>query len=205
MSLKAEGLSLGQRGLKRGFDISISFLGLCGAWWLILLAYVAATKDTGESGFFTQRRVGMHGRLFKVVKIKTMRPVKGVETTITGLNDPRITKLGAFFRKTKIDELPQLWNVLKGDMSFVGPRPDVPGYADRLVGRDRLILSIRPGITGPATLKYRDEEAVLAVQDDPERYNDEVIFPDKVRINLDYIDEWSLCGDVRLIMKTVIS
>jgi lipopolysaccharide/colanic/teichoic acid biosynthesis glycosyltransferase len=108
-----------------------------------------------------------------------------------------------FFRRTKIDELPQLFNVLWGDMSFVGPRPDVPGFADRLEGVDRIILSVRPGITGPASLKYRDEEALLASQEDPERYNREVIWPDKVRINLDYVKHWSFAGDIGYILKTV--
>lgn len=205
MNPETEGLNVRQRSVKRAFDVILSFVGLCGAWWIILLAWAAASKGTGESGFFVQRRVGMNGRIFKVVKIKTMRPMAGVNTTVTGSNDPRITRLGVFLRKTKIDELPQLWNVLKGDMSFVGPRPDVPGYADKLTGRDRLVLSIRPGITGPATLKYRDEESVLAEQGDPERYNAEVIFPDKVKINLQYIDEWSLVADLRFIMKTVIN
>src|SRR5699024_5392612 len=113
------------------------------------------------------------------------------------------TPLGRFFRRTKIDELPQLWNVLLGDMSFVGPRPDVPGYADKLEGEQRLLLSIRPGITGPATLKYRDEEAMLAAQDDAEAYNRDVIWPDKVHLNLDYIRDWSLAGDIRYIWQTV--
>jgi len=148
--------------------------------------------------------VGKDGRLFTVVKLKTMRPTRAPGTTITQSHDPRITPLGRFFRKTKLDELSQLWNVLKGDMSFVGPRPDVPGYADRLEGEERLLLSVRPGITGPATLAYRDEEAILAAQPGPERYNDEVIYPDKVRINLEYIRNWSLMGDLRYIWQTVM-
>jgi lipopolysaccharide/colanic/teichoic acid biosynthesis glycosyltransferase len=111
--------------------------------------------------------------------------------------------LGRFWRKTKIDELPQLINVLKGDMSFVGPRPDVPGYADKLEGEDRIVLSVRPGITGPATLKYRDEEALLAGQKDPERYNNEVIWPDKVRINKEYIKSYSFKNDLVYIAKTI--
>jgi lipopolysaccharide/colanic/teichoic acid biosynthesis glycosyltransferase len=132
-----------------------------------------------------------------------MRPVQGVETVVTTDQDPRITPLGRFWRKTKIDELPQLINVLKGDMSFVGPRPDVPGFADRLVGEERLLLSIRPGITGPATLKYRNEEQILMEVDDPEKYNREVIFPDKVRINLEYIREHSFWKDLKYIWMTV--
>ena len=111
--------------------------------------------------------------------------------------------LGAKLRKYKLDELPELWNVLKGDMSFVGPRPDVPGYADRLQGEDRLILKLRPGITGPASLKYANEEEILAQVSDPVKYNDEVIFPDKVRINLDYYHNHTFLGDIRLIFQTI--
>lgn len=197
------GLSSGQAALKRGFDILGALFGLALTFWLIALAWVAATVDTGRNGFFTQTRVGKNGRLFTVVKLRTMRPADSIDTTVTRSGDPRITRLGAFLRKTKIDELPQLWNVLLGHMSFVGPRPDVPGYADRLQGEDRLLLSVRPGITGPATLTYRDEEALLAKQEDPERYNDEVIWPDKVRIGLEYVRNWSLVRDVRYILQTV--
>lgn len=118
--------------------------------------------------------------------------------------ESRITPLGAKLRKYKLDELPELWNVLIGDMSFVGPRPDVPGYADKLVGEDREILQLKPGITGPASLKYRNEEEILASVEDPIRYNDEVIFPDKVRINREYMEEWSFWGDIRIIFKTVL-
>ena len=197
-------LSPSQAIIKRGFDLSGAALGLALTFWLIALTWLVATLDTRSNGFFTQKRVGKDGRLFTVVKLKTMRPTRAPGTTITQSYDPRITRLGRFFRKTKLDELPQLWNVLRGDMSFVGPRPDVPGYADRLEGEERLLLSVRPGITGPATLAYRDEEAILAAQPDPERYNDEVIYPDKVRINLEYIRNWSLMGDLRYIWQTVM-
>jgi lipopolysaccharide/colanic/teichoic acid biosynthesis glycosyltransferase len=185
------------------FDLVFAALGLLAAWWLIVLAWVAASMDTRSNGFFIQKRVGRNGRTFQVVKIKTMRPVASFDTTVTRRGDPRITPLGAFFRRTKIDELPQLWNVLLGDMSFVGPRPDVPGFADKLKGEERAMLSIRPGITGPATLKYRNEEEILAAQADPEAYNRDVIWPDKVRINLDYIRDWSLRLDVQYIFQTV--
>ena len=134
--------------------------------------------------------------------LDTMRAVGG--STVTTANDARITPLGAKLRRYKLDELPQLWNVLKGDMSFVGPRPDVPGYMDRLEGEDRELLQLRPGITGPATLKYRDEEQLLAAQDDPQVYNDTVIWPDKVAINRTYLQNWSLMNDLRLIKKTVL-
>jgi lipopolysaccharide/colanic/teichoic acid biosynthesis glycosyltransferase len=198
-----EGLSFTLSLIKRCFDFGVSFVGLSLSFWLILLAWLAASIDTGSNGFFIQPRVGRKGRLFRVVKIKTMRPIKSIDTTITAENDPRITRLGALFRKTKIDELPQLWNVLLGQMSFVGPRPDVPGYADKLTGEQRVVLSIRPGITGPATLKYKNEEALLAAQNDPKKFNDEVIFPDKVKINIEYVYNYSFKRDIRYILQTL--
>ena len=187
---------------KRIFDIFFSILGLLLAGWIILLAYVLACIDTRANGFFLQDRVGKDGRLFKVMKIRTMLTNHRTPSTVTLSNDPRITRLGRVFRKLKIDELPQLINVIAGQMSFVGPRPDVPGFADRLAGEERLLLSVRPGITGPATLKYRNEEQLLAAQDNPEQYNREVIWPDKVRINLDYIQRWSLAKDIGYIWQT---
>ena len=189
---------------KRIFDISFSFIGLIFLWWLILLVFIIATLDTKENGFFTQARVGLNGRLFKVIKIRTMRDIAGVNTTVTTGNDPRITLLGAFFRRTKIDELPQLINVLLGQMSFVGPRPDVPEFYDQLSEADRrIILSVRPGITGPATIKYRAEEEMLAAVDDPETYNREVIFPDKILMNKEYILNYSFINDLRYIWATI--
>ena len=188
---------------KRGFDIVVSFLGLTFSWWVIFIAWVIATFETKSNGFFIQKRVGKNGKIFNVIKIKTMKKVEGVDTTITSSNDVRITKSGKFFRDTKIDELPQLINVLIGDMSCVGPRPDVPGYADKLEGEDRIVLSIRPGITGPASLKYKNEEEILASQNDPKWYNDKIIWPDKVRINKEYIKNWTLKTDIEYIIKTV--
>jgi len=198
-----ETLSASQELQKRVFDLVFSFLGLFVLWWLIVLAWIAASFDTRSNGFFIQKRVGRNGRVIRVVKLKTMRPVTNIDTSVTRRDDPRITPLGGFFRRTKIDELPQLWTVLLGDMSFVGPRPDVPGFADKLEGEERGILSLRPGITGPATLKYHNEEEILLGQADPELYNREVIWPDKVRINLQYIGNWSLRRDIRYILKTV--
>lgn len=152
--------------------------------------------------FFVQDRVGKDGKLFRLVKFRTMiENHSGGGITVKG--DKRVTPLGAWLRKYKLDELPELWNVLKGDMSFVGPRPDVPGYADKLTGEAREILKLRPGITGPATLKYINEEEILASVEDPLKYNDEVIFPDKVRINLEYLRNQSFFGDIRLILKSV--
>jgi lipopolysaccharide/colanic/teichoic acid biosynthesis glycosyltransferase len=197
------GLSLFDCAVKRSFDIVGSGLGLLLTWWIILLAYVAASIDTGRNGFFTQERVGRGGKRFKMIKIRTMRDTPSISTSVTTEEDPRITALGHFFRKTKIDELPQLINVLLGQMSFVGPRPDVPGFADQLEGRDRIILSVRPGITGPATLAFRDEEELLARQPDPERYNREVIYPEKVKLNKGYVRNYSFLKDLTYIYLTV--
>jgi len=202
-TITPQGLTPAQAGLKRGFDLLGAAAGLLLTFWLIVLAWVLATIDTRQNGFFVQERVGRHGRVFRVVKIRTMRPSRVHTTTVTTGHDPRITPLGRFFRRTKIDELPQLINVLLGQMSFVGPRPDVPGFADALEGEDRLVVSVRPGITGPATLKYRDEESMLAAVEDPEAYNREVIFPDKVRINREYVQNWSLRKDLGYIWRTV--
>ena len=188
---------------KNIFDFVISFLGLLFSWWLILIAWIIASIETKSNGFFIQKRVGKNGKLFNVYKIKTMKKVDGIDTTITSSNDVRITKSGKFFRDTKIDELPQLWNVFVGDMSFVGPRPDVEGYADKLEGEDRIVLSVRPGITGPASLKYKNEEEILSQQSNPKEYNDTVIWPDKVKINVEYIKNWSLKKDIQYIIKTV--
>lgn len=187
--------------VKRSFDLVVSALGLAVLWPVILVCWVIAGRDTGASGFFCQDRVGRGARLFKVLKLRTMRDVGG--TTVTTTNDTRITIWGARFRCWKLDELPQLWNVLLGQMSIVGPRPDVHGYIDRLEGSDARLLQLKPGITGPATLKYRNEEKILASQNDPQAYNDLVIWPDKVAINLDYLDNWSLGRDLGYIIETV--
>jgi len=198
------GLSRAQITVKRLFDLCFSIFALLVSSWLILLAWLVASWDTRSNGFFVQERVGRHGKLFRVYKIKTMRPRRAIGSSVTYAGDPRVTKFGRFLRRTKIDELPQLWNILVGDMSFVGPRPDVPGFADCLTGDDRVVLSVRPGITGPATLKYRNEEEILAAQADPEAYNRDVIFPDKVRINREYIENWCLVDDLRYILRTVL-
>ena len=213
------GLRPANRILKRSFDLSGAVVGLALTWWIILAAWVAASVDTRQNGLFRQRRVGRHGRLFTAFKLRTMRSSRGgsngsggtgssssgeAPTTITAATDARITCLGRILRRTKLDELPQLINIIIGDMSFVGPRPDVPGYADRLQGDDRVILTVRPGITGPATLKYRDEEELLATVEDPVRYNDEVIYPDKVRINREYVENYSWARDLQYIWRTVL-
>jgi len=198
------GIRSWQAFIKRAFDLIGSIIGLILTGWLVALAYVALTLDTGKSGSFTQERIGLNGRRFKIIKIRTMREIKNVKTNVTCRNDPRITKLGAFIRRFKIDELPQLINILLGEMSFVGPRPEVSGFADKLKGDDKIILSIRPGITGPGTLKYRNEEEILALQKDAEEYNRTVIFPDKVRINRKYLENYRLRDDLHYIWKTII-
>ncbi|MCI8997713.1 MAG: sugar transferase [Muribaculaceae bacterium] len=190
--------------LKEVFDYSMALLGLIIFMPIMLiLALLIRVRMPGAPVLFRQKRVGRHGSLFTLVKFRTMTPVhSGSSVSVAG--ESRITPLGATLRKYKLDELPELWNVLRGDMSFVGPRPDVPGYADKLSGADRAILELKPGITGPATLKYRNEEELLASQPDPCRYNDEVIFPDKVKINLSYLSNRSFMGDIRIIMRTLI-
>lgn len=144
----------------------------------------------------------MDGTMFTIYKFRTMT-VAHSGSTISVAGESRITPLGHVLRKYKLDELPELWNVLIGDMSFVGPRPDVPGYADQLRGEDRDVLKLRPGITGPASLKYANEEELLATVEDPVKYNDEVIFPDKVRINLEYYRNNSVWGDCKIIWQTI--
>ena len=194
-------LTFSWRGIKRA--LLASAVGLVFTSWIIGLAWLIASIDTMQNGFFRQTRVGRYGRLFNTIKIRTMRASTELTTSVTASDDPRITWLGRFWRNSKIDELPQLANVFLGQMSLVGPRPDVPGYADELTGDDRIILSVRPGITGPASLKYRDEEKLLASVDDPEAYNHDVIFPDKVKINRAYIANWSFWKDIRYILATV--
>lgn len=189
---------------KRAFDVSLAAIGLVLTSWLICISWLVMTIDTHENGLFTQIRIGQNGRHFKVYKIRTMRQDQSNRTTVTTACDKRITSLGRIIRGLKIDELPQLYNVLIGDMSFVGPRPDVPGYADNLSGDDAVILSVKPGITGPATIKYRHEEKLLASVSDPERYNREVIYPDKVAINREYVLKYSFLTDLKIIFLTLM-
>lgn len=197
-------MSTASAALKRVFDFLISLVALIIFLPVIFICWVLATVDTRSNGFFIQQRVGKNGKLFSVYKIKTMSNLgESKRSSISLSNMDEITKLGAFLRKYKLDELPQLYNVLIGDMSFVGPRPDVPGYADTLIGGDRIILSIRPGITGPASIKYKNEEFILAKQKDPKKYNDNVIWPDKVKLNKHYITNYSFIMDLHYIVKTI--
>lgn len=190
--------------LKNIFDRSAALLGLIILSPLLLITGVLIKiKMPGGPVLFKQKRVGKCGKLFTMYKFRSMT-IGHSGSSISVKGESRITPLGAKLRKYKLDELPELWNVLIGDMSFVGPRPDVPGYADRLEGENRRMLELKPGITGPASLKYRNEEEILAEQEDPIKYNDEVLFPDKVRINLEYLDNWSFWKDIKIIIYTVL-
>lgn len=185
------------------FDRIVSLLGLLLLWpVLIVIALLIRAKMPGGPALFRQQRVGKDARVFTMYKFRSMTVGHG-GSSVSVAGESRIPPFGAVLRKYKLDELPELWNVFIGDMSFVGPRPDVPGYADKLTGEDRLILNLRPGITGPASLKYRNEEEILSQVDDPIRYNDEVIYPDKVRINLEYYKHHTFRGDLRFIFETV--
>lgn len=190
--------------IKYVFDRLMAFVGLLFLWPILLgVAILICVKMPGGPIIFKQKRVGRNGKLFTMYKFRSMTVGHG-GSSVSVAGESRITPLGAKLRHYKLDELPELWNVLIGDMSFVGPRPDVPGYADQLQGKDRDVLKLRPGITGPASLKYRDEEELLAKQADPQRYNDEVIFPDKVSINLYYLHHYSFFKDVQMIICTIL-
>lgn len=180
---------------KRLFDIVFSLTALLLFSWLILLSWLMAVYDTKTYGFFLQKRVGQHGKLFTIFKLRTIRRTKEDVASIS--------RTGTFLRTSKMDELPQLVNVLLGDMSIVGPRPDIQGYYDCLEGEARKILELKPGLTSEASLKYFNEERLLALQDNPLAYNDFVLFPDKVRLNLDYYYTRSFFGDLKIIIKTL--
>ena len=204
--------------IKRIFDIIASLLGLLILWpVLLIVAIMIKVKMPGGPAIFTQKRVGKGGKLFTCHKFRTMT-VKHNGSTVSVAGDSRITPFGAILRHYKLDELPGLWDVLIGNMSFVGPRPDVPGYADKLTGDDRDVLKLRPGITGPATLKYRLEDEMISdyvakrqaegdkrpMQEIATEYNDKVIYPDKVRINCYYYRNYSFWKDIEMIFATVL-
>ncbi len=190
--------------IKYIFDRVAALIGLLCIWWLlIIVAIIIKIKMPGGPAIFKQTRIGRHGKPFTMYKFRTMT-VNHSGSSVSVAGESRITPLGAVLRKYKIDELPELWNVLIADMSFVGPRPDVPGYADALTGDDREVLLLRPGITGPASLKYRNEEEILAAVDNPQIYNDNIIFPDKVRINRYYLHNYSFVSDIKMILCTVL-
>ena len=178
---------------KRLFDLFFSILGLIISGSFIVLFSILAALDTKQYCFFTQIRIGQFGKPFRIYKLRTY-----------GLSSEKpITKFGAFLRNSKIDELPQLWNILIGDMSFVGPRPDIPGYYDTLEGENRKILQLKPGLTSSASIKYANEDALLDQQENPLIYNDTVLFPDKVRMNLEYYYNHSFIGDLKIIWQTI--
>jgi len=199
----APGIVGWQAVVKRTLDVGAALVGLLLTGWLIVLCAAWSTRVHGASGFFFQERIGRYSHRFRLIKLRTMRTDLASTTNVTTALDTRITPFGAWLRRTKIDELPQLVNVLVGDMSLVGPRPDVPGFADRLEGENRIVLSVRPGITGPATLHFRNEERLLAEQHDPEAYNRDVVFPIKVSINRMYVEQYSLLWDIRLLVSTI--
>ncbi len=190
-----------QLKVKRIFDVALVVVLLPFFIIPLIILVIAASIDTKKYGIFSQLRVGQHAKLFKIYKIRTLR--EGVHQL--GHLDKSATVLGKYLRRTKLDELPQLFNVLIGDMSFVGPRPDVKGFADLLEGEDRIILIVKPGITGEATIKYKDEERVLERQKDPEHYNRTIIWADKVKINKKYVMNYSFYLDLRLILKSTIN
>ena len=186
------------------FDRFVSFVGMIVfSPVLCMVALLIRIKMPDGPVLFCQRRIGKDGRAFTMYKFRTMS-VGHNGSSVSVAGEARITTLGAKLRKYKLDELPELWNVMKAEMSFVGPRPDVEGYADKLQGADRVILTLRPGITGPATLKYRNEEELLAQVEDPIRYNDEVIYPDKVKLNRYYAEHYSFIQDIKMIFCTVL-
>lgn len=188
---------------KRIFDLTIAILGLIILAVPMALIAILLRITSGSPILFTQERVGKGGQIFYVKKFRTMSVRSVEDSSITVAGDSRVTAIGSYLRRWKLDELPQLWNVLVGEMSLVGPRPDVPGYADKLQGDDRKLLLLRPGITGPATLAYRNEEEILAKVSDPVQYNNEIIYPDKVRINLEYMEKCSLMQDLKYILETM--
>jgi lipopolysaccharide/colanic/teichoic acid biosynthesis glycosyltransferase len=204
--------------LKYIFDRLVALIGLLILWpVLVVVAIMVKVKMPGGPAFFVQKRVGKDGKLFSCHKFRSMT-VKHSGSSVSVAGDSRITPFGATLRHYKLDELPGLWDVLIGNMSFVGPRPDVPGYADKLEGEDRDVLKLRPGITGPATLKYRLEDEMISeyvaqkqkegdtrpAQDIAVEYNDNVIYPDKVRLNCYYYRHYSFIKDIQMIFATVL-
>lgn len=188
---------------KRLFDVIVAFLALLLLVLPLSLIALSICLTSGLPIFFTQKRVGRYGKIFYIKKFRTMVIRSEEDSVITIARDTRVTPLGVYLRKWKLDELPQFWNVLVGDMSLIGPRPDVPGYADKLQGNEARLLYLRPGITGPATLIYKNEAEIMAQVSDPLEYKNKVIFPDKVRINLEYLETCSLSKDLYYIWQTV--
>ena len=198
-------MSEGSLFIKYLFDKIMALIGIVILFPFMLIIFIIHKIVMPKGKFlFLQERIGQYGKPFEIYKIRTMKDdVDDNNVFVTTANDKRILPFGKFLRKTKLDEIVELVNVLKGEMSLVGPRPDVAGYADKLTGEDRKILELRPGITGPASLKYINEEVLLAKIDDPKKYNDEIIYPDKVKINLQYYYNRTFWGDIKIIFKTI--
>lgn len=189
--------------IKRIFDILFSLLGLLILAPILLLTWIVVRVSSGGPVIFKQERSGLNGVPFTIYKFRTMYPEHG-GSSVSVKGESRITPLGGVLRRFKLDELPELWNILKGDMSFVGPRPDMPEYTARLQGDQREILTLRPGLTSPASIKYSREEQLLSSVPDPLKYFDEVIWPDKTEMNLEYVRRRSFIGDLALIIKTIV-
>ena len=189
--------------IKRLFDIIFSLAGIVFLLPIFMIVSILIKIDSSGPILFFQKRVGLNGSFFKIIKFRTMIVNHNDSLTVTLKNDKRITRIGKVLRKYKIDEIPELINVLVGDMSFVGPRPDVPGYADLLKGNNRNILKLRPGITSRASIKYANEEQLLLFQEDPIAYNNDVIFPDKVKMNLNYYENNNIWIDIKIIFATI--
>ena len=190
--------------VKRTFDILLASLGLLLLSPFFALAWLAIKLDDGNAVLFRQVRIGKGGETFVILKFRSMRP-EGCRTGsyVTARGDPRITNVGIWLRRCKLDELPQLWNVLRGDMSFVGPRPEVPRYVAFYTEEQRQVLKLRPGITDEASIEFRDEEALLATAQDPERFYVEQCIPRKIALNLEYARRASLWADIGVILRTV--
>ena len=189
---------------KRIFDIIISVFAIIILSPLFLLISIVIKLTSKGPIFFIQDRIGLKGRVFKIIKFRTMINDHNSLNVVSIKNDSRITPVGKILRKYKLDEIPELINVLFGSMSLVGPRPDVPGYVDLLKGENRKILTLKPGITGPASLKYFNEEEILSSKINPKDYNDKIIFPDKVKINLDYYYKNNIWIDIKIIFATIL-
>ena len=192
--------------IKYIFDRLFSLLLLVVLSPVMLVIFIFHKIKMPKGSFlYRQVRVGKDAKLFRIFKIRTLVDDSELGGSVTIAGDERILPFGKWLRDSKVDTFFELINILIGDMSFVGPRPDVPGYADKLEGDDRVILKLRPGLTGPASIKYRHEGKILAEQDDPQRYNDEVIWPDKVKINKDYYENWSVWRDISILWETIFS
>ena len=199
-----QGLSNRQKLIKRLFDLLLCCCLLIFLFPLLIVGFFVSSLSTRSFGIFLQERVGENGSTFKIYKLKTMLD-NGISEVSDFRNDQkRVTSTGHLLRMFKIDEIPQLFNVMKGDMSFVGPRPDVVGFADKLTGEDLIILTVKPGITGPASIKYKDEVKILKNVSNPDAFNRGSIWPDKVRINKAYVHNWTFWGDVKWLFLTVI-